>query len=432
MNSEINLIAESESSVKAGATPISIFVSVYKKILLHIIYYGMYLFIGGIYIFPNNSGTQQVFYLLITLPFLLLFPLLIKELPWKSKCFYVYMAFPLYMFVSHYWAPYDSVERGWFFFFRQLICFFIFYMALWLIIRLNNKFVEQIIVFLIVIGALSASISLSIHIYSNTDFYNTPLFGFSIVDIDKASAIYAIHLGFCIAAMATIFKTKESVLLRLLLFVAILLDLFAISLTKAIGGWVIVFISLTAVLLDKIKNRRKSFIAAVLIAFLFGLVGFVLFTTLLSERTIDVRVHLISLAIDQWVDNFYFGVGLTYKLPIENDFYSQPLPHSHNFIIDTLRFGGLIGGLLLLINLSVGVLKNWFPSSCSRVNLYLVVWLVCGIVASSIYGQQPYVRPGSYMWFFYWMPLALTLVCYLNSSEDSRKLFSASSDIAKK
>ena len=102
-----------------------------------------------------------------------------------------------------------------------------------------------------------------------------------------------------------------------------------------------------------------------------------------------------------------FGIGLSYKLPVQLSGIGVTLVHPHNIFTDTLRFGGIIGYFLLIQHfLVVGFvfIKNY---NLAGKNLFLLVWAISGLMAATFYGQQPFVRPGSYVWFFYWMPITL-------------------------
>lgn len=394
----------------------------YKKILLNVIYFGLFIFAGGIYIFPNDSGTQQVFYLLIVSPFLLLFPFVIRELPWKNKFFYIYMVFPLYMILSHSWAPEENVQRGWLFFLRQLICFFVFITSLAIVYKGKPNLIWQLLSFLLVVGGVSVVVSIAQHAYIHgAKFFGYPLYGFSIVDIDKMGAISTIHYAMCLTLLAKALKSPRNWLFMSFLIFMLLVDMTAVYLTKTLGNWIIIALVPFAIVIFSLKNKQISVICGVsltfgmLVALMTGM-----FDAIFEVASVNTRIDAAVSAYFQWSEAGVFGLGLTYKMPIELLEADKFLVHPHNMFTDTLRFGGVIAMLLLFIHFLTSAIWCWLKLSSNNINhLLLVIWLVTGIIAATFYGQQPYVRPGSYMWFFYWMPLTLLYACIINKDNNS-------------
>ncbi len=391
------------------------FITGYKKVLLNIIYFGLFLFIGGIYIFPNDSGTQQTFYLLIVLPFLFLFPFIVKELPWKNKYFWVYIAFPLYMFASHFWALEENVTRGSLFFFRQLICFFVFIMSLFLLLQKNLRLINAMVYAIIIIGFVSVVVSLGQFYILGVDYPANQLRGFSIVDVDKAGAIYSMHGGFCANMAVWKIYTKGRPLFVLFCLAAVLIDIWAVYLVDTLGGVIIFLLFPLAFLLLTVSLKKN--------------LGILVFSVLIgcpvlinnwhhleADSSIKVRMDLVMQSIDEWNGARFTGIGLTYKKPLPTS-SGYELSHPHNLIVDTLRFGGIVGFLLLVLHLGFPLYKCLISKGRSLEKLFLITWFTTGVSAAIFYGQQPFVRPGSYIWFFYWMPVTF-LTVYLMAREN--------------
>lgn len=391
----------------------------YRGIFEPILYFGLILFFCGIFIYPNNSGTQQTFYLLVVIPFLFLIPFTYRDLPWSSYLFWVYLTFPLYMFLSHFWAPEENITRNWLFFFRQIICFFIFIASLYLAVKNSQKFISVLLICLLFSGFISGLISIAQHIIIHDDFFLYQLRGFSIDDIDKAGGLHVIHLGLCLYFIAKEFSELNGSGKKGFLFgVMATVSLATIVLTKTDGTWLAVGLFPVLLSMYYVGRRKVSMALAVLgllcpaMIYMFGM-----FDEVLAFRNVSVRFELAIAAISQVGDNILTGLGLTYKLPVHEALTNRVQPHPHNMVLDTYRFGGLIGLGLLVAHI-------YFPLEKLRDLIerrldvtFLVSWLICGVYLGSIYGQQPIVRPGGYMWFFYWLPITLLAVLAIQHSE---------------
>ncbi len=316
------------------------------------------------------------------------------------------------MFISHFWAPIENVTRDWFFFFKQWICFLLFLLSVFVVLKAKNKFISDVMYYLLVVGFVSGVVSLFQHLCIEKNTLAVPIKGFSIVDIDKVGAIHSIHVGFCFAALsASLAKLKNRRLWSMFLVLAIIIDFIIIFLTQALGGWVIIIAAALMCVLAIFQDNLLGFILVGVSLLILGLILF--YQDIIEWYNVDynynvrVRIKSVVSVIHQWHEHKLVGVGLTYKLPLPIVDSEKILIHPHNMVTDTLRFGGLVGFLLLGLHVSVAVIKNFSSTLAFVENRFLMVWLVCGLLASTLYGQQPYVRPGSYMWVFYWIPVTL-------------------------
>jgi O-antigen ligase len=80
--------------------------------------------------------------------------------------------------------------------------------------------------------------------------------------------------------------------------------------------------------------------------------------------------------------------------------------HAHNFIVDAMRYGGLIGALLLTVQVTFVAAKGLILVRHNSSLLPLVAWFYLGVFFLLTNGQQPLVKP-HHIWFFYWLPLVL-------------------------
>ena len=126
----------------------------------------------------------------------------------------------------------------------------------------------------------------------------------------------------------------------------------------------------------------------------------------------SVRFELWLNAIEQMKGVWWFGHGVGSDI---NLIYSgrEYASHSHNILIDTLRYGGLLGLILVLAQVIAVVFSGFWLAKKKVSYLLVLCWYVLGILFLLTNGQQLLVKP-HHIWFYYWLPAALLLsICYL-------------------
>jgi len=77
--------------------------------------------------------------------------------------------------------------------------------------------------------------------------------------------------------------------------------------------------------------------------------------------------------------------------------------HTHNFGIEVLRIGGIIGGLLFAC-MFVSMVR---PSYIHSKNIFYLFWLLFGVVCLAMNGRLLLIRPQEVEFFGFWLPLFL-------------------------
>ncbi|WP_321391983.1 O-antigen ligase family protein [uncultured Desulfuromusa sp.] len=137
-----------------------------------------------------------------------------------------------------------------------------------------------------------------------------------------------------------------------------------------------------------------------------------------ASTSVQVRLELIRIAIEQMQGRYLFGIGLSHKFFLDNPLFKAVNPHPHNIFIDCFRFGGVAGVFFLLVHLVVIFRLAINAMKTSKDAWILFLWFGCGLVLMAFYSQQPLTRPGGYIWFLYWIPAVLLFAHSMNSSMD--------------
>ena len=368
---------------------------------------GLLLVLCGFYVVPAVAGVQTTFYL-TALPAALLL------LGWRrdfrfvlSWQFATFCALPLLLALSSLWAPAQGAdEQREFSYYLKLVAYLaLFYCVLYLVLeRRGPALLEKWLLWLIPVGALSCIASLVQYGLQGGFEHLQRIGGISLEgDIDKTALLYAFHALFCCYG-----ATRESRRWRQLSWAGLLISCayILLSQTKIPIVMAAVAICLAAIASDS-RAIRILIVLAVLAVVPLGYLA--LFGDLpLLHRSVaySVRLELWGKAYDEFARSPLIGSGLMYKQFID---MGQVLPHPHNYLLDIARFSGLAGVFAALAQLLAVAWTSRSPRDWFRwiPGLY-TAWFGFGVLAMLIYAQQPLVKP-SYIWFFYWIPLAILL-----------------------
>ncbi|MCG8329210.1 MAG: O-antigen ligase family protein [Chitinophagales bacterium] len=374
--------------------------------LYEVIRIGLIVFINGFFCFPEVSWVKSAFYILVLLPGLILLSIELKRFPFSDKFLLVFITLPVYLSLSHLWANEEYITRNFFFFFKQVIFIFILVFCFWAVIRVRKPFLLELLSTIVISGTAFAFISIIHHfLVAEERFFISALGGFSTGDSNKTAAYFTIHLALCCYFLIFNVQPFKSLTATYLITAAIILDIALILLTDAKAPWLIIPLIPLIFLLGKWKVKHQLTIWVTLIATAtLCFFGFYSLESLLSERSVYARLDMWTDSISQIEDQFWQGLGLTYKLNLPNPEYTQL--HSHNIFIDTIRFGGIIGLTFLVAQIYTIIRIN------TKEMKWFTFWYIAGIFLLSLYGQQPLTRPG-YIWFLYWIPGVIILSNYL-------------------
>ena len=384
----------------------------YHNVLINLIYLGLFTFIGGVLYLKDGGDMPRIFYLFILLPSLLLFPGIIKEFRFNDKYFILFVLFPIYLCLSFLWAADENVKKDFLFHLRNLFCVFSYVISLWFVMRRKSGFIRTLLLFLFFAGYLTSIISL-IHYISVYGFtINKVLEGYFIHNSNKIGSMYSIHVCLSVFLMFYPHKFIERKIMFILLISALVLSCMVIYLSQAVVPWFIIAIFTVLITIRRMNWSNILILSFFISPVIFCLHYFGVFDSLIEMNRVQVRIQLVHQAIAQMEEKFLFGIGLVYKLPLFDYLHNRVRlhPHPHNIFVDCFRFGGAIVLILilvqclLLVKIGIKLLRNNAEIG------FVLFWFVTGIVVLSFYGQQPLVRPGGYLWFFYWTPGVLLLV----------------------
>lgn len=382
--------------------------------LLKISSVGLLILVCGFYVAPEVAAIQTGFYLTLLLPALLLIAL---RKDWSfafSWQFASFLLLPLVLAVSSLWASAEEadIQRTFPYYLKIALYLTLFYCTLFFVMeRYGDAILRHWLLWLIIIGTASCIASLLSYIQADGLERLHRIGGISLGgDIDKTSLLYGFFAFFCCYGLT------QGKYWRWLSLAGLLLACGYALLSQTKLPFVMVG---AAVLCAAVITGRSSWTKLLLLLCAFTALPLIYLTIygdlpLLHRTTAySARIELWRQAFEQFMESPLLGSGLMYKRYLE---LSNVLPHPHNYLVDIARFSGLIGVTAAALQLitAAWILReprkvlDWIPG------LY-IVWLGFGTLAMLIYAQQPLVKP-SYIWFLYWIPLAVILVrCQLTT-----------------
>lgn len=362
----------------------------------------------GFHLLPNVGRIQTIFYLTL-LPATLL--LLGWRRDWsflRSWQFACFISVPVVLTVSTLWADNSTatVERDASFYFKVLAYFFLFYCALYLVMeQRGEEMLHRWLRWLIALGTVSCAASLVVYGLDGGFSKLYRIGGISMQNnIDKTAMLYGFHVIFCCYGLSL-----DSRRWRALSWLGLGLGCvyIVVSQTKIPIVMAAFAICLAAVVSRSRLLRVLVVLGAVAVLPVAYLLLYGDLPLLHRSNAYSIRLELWAKSLEGFLQSPWIGTGLVHKQFIE---LHTVLPHPHNYLLDVARFAGLLGvaacvwqGVAIAwIGLRKDQLLNWVPG------MYLI-WFGFGVIAMLIYAQQPLVKP-SYIWIFYWIPLAVLLV----------------------
>ena len=376
--------------------------------LIRVASVSLLLILVGFHLLPEVGRIQTIFYLTL-LPSTML--LLAWRRDWRFLCswqFACFISLPLVLTLSTLWADHASatVERETSYYFKLLAYFALFYCALYLVLeQRGNEMLHAWLRWLIVLGTISCAASLVAYGLDGGFSKLHRIGGISMQNnIDKTAMLYGFHVLFCCYGLSL-----QSRRWRGLSWAGLALGCIYIVLSQT---KIPIVMAAFAICLAAVVSRSLALRVLVLLgAFAVLPTAYLLLfgdLPLFHRSTAySIRLELWTKSLEQFLQSPWTGMGLVHKQFIE---VGTVLPHPHNYLLDVARFTGLLGvaacvwqGVAVAyIGLRREQLLSWVPG------LYLL-WFGFGVLAMLIYAQQPLVKP-SYIWFFYWIPLAVLLV----------------------
>jgi len=382
----------------------------------HILLIGFFLITGGFYFFKDYGGVARSFYVLFMLPTIICLPYCFDKKFFFSKEMLIFFVPIAYLALSTLWVSeeYKSEARSVLYWAKPSLFLLFLFVGIKIILERYRNVEEYLFKFLVVVALITAIISLYQYIPEAYSKNHWPrMAGMSLRgDINVTAALYGMAVVFSVYGLLVWNKRWAFMIICAILFS---ISIVLLSRSKVPLFYLIVsFIAFVG-----ISFKGKGFSLAkliIIIALLSVAIGFYAYFGRVPfiERlnSYSVRFELWLNAIEQMKGVWWFGHGVGSDI---NLIYSgrEYASHSHNILIDTLRYGGLLGLILVLAQVIAVVFSGFWLAKKKVSYLLVLCWYVLGILFLLTNGQQLLVKP-HHIWFYYWLPAALLLsICYL-------------------
>lgn len=375
----------------------------------HVTASGLIVLSAGFYLFGDYGGPARCFYLLIALPVLLMLPLRPNLLMPGTLQAVLFLPLPLYLALSSNWGlPVGSAAGDYWDLAKPALFLSLLLAGGCAALRFRPD-LPQLLPKAIVIAAVpSALLGLAHYLPEALTSDNWPrMAGFSLRgDINVTAALHGFNCLLCVWGLH-----YWSSRWRIWLYCGLGLSLLSVLLSQSKVALLFSLLALIGLSWHKLQVKRQYtlltglLITGLLLAFFSN---FERIPFLDRTEAYTVRIDLWQQSIAQWAKQPWLGHGLGADLGLTR--FGQPYhSHSHNFLLGTLRYGGLLGVGLLLWQISGTLWLLWRRRSESvpEQNVILLWWLA-GMAFLLTNGGQPLVKP-HHTWFFYWIPLTLLL-----------------------
>lgn len=388
-----------------------------NSVLTHTVGYGLIAVSSFYFVLPELSGVKTLTYLLIILPsalLLLLNPQSLKFL--RHPTVWMFFALPIYLCLSNLWENSGTAVKPFSFFAKQVAFLLLAAFGIREALLKNKSLITQIFYCVFILGIIGAALSLLQHVFLHDIYWirseSRLLMGFAFNDSNKTASLHAIHL--CLAYYLYTQTPQPSGFKIALFATAILLDVLVIYYSCAKVPLLIALLPAILLMLRVKMISARIVLAAVAAS---SAVTMLFFPDSISQlwldRSIQVRLSLLHDAAIQGSEHLFFGSGLLYKWKTLGQL------HTHNFILDIFRFGGLLGVALSALHIAV-VTFCYAQTRHKKHSGFVYGWFLLGVVFLLFYGQQPLTRPGGYIWIFYWIPAILVVTSYSISQLETK------------
>ena len=272
--------------------------------------------------------------------------------------------------------------------------------------NVSQKVSEDAMMKSIIVIGLIAAISFTMAILLSSRDLMTFMTGrFSFFDIAGWGRKNPIHSGIAIGVpviAAWYFFPGKRWYVQLMLIVTVMLGAMLLLVTKSRGPMLAAAITLLCITLY--RREKSDFLLLFLFAILAGLlllnVDSVNNSVVNRFEEKDYRLIIWRSGLDLFMDHWLFGQGYGTNARITTEW---SFSHAHNTIIDTLRIGGVIGGVLFIYMLGAMIRLSRIHSG----NIFYLFWLLFGMLSLFTNGRLPLRNPGGMEFYGFWLPLFL-------------------------
>lgn len=376
----------------------------YRRLLSLIITVGFFGFVFGYFLFPSHGFHTWFFDLLVLFPWLFLVPFYPQIVPYQERLFLLTTVLIVYLWITVFWSTDLSLYAVWDF--GRLVVYLVCLLStVWLVATQYPDSEDFLFRGLIIVGAIHALVSLTFH-------FST--FGLQFAVLNPLgrmnNPVRAAHVYGAVALLAAWSYLNESRRKAAALDgLAAITLLTAMVFTKARGPLVMWFVSMGFVILLTKGTSEHKLRLCLREGLLLG--GVILLGTLVSgtQRWEAVLPTQYGFRLDIWpavlrdVPNFlWFGQGVRDDTRVFLD-SGLVFANSHNFLLSVLRFGGLVGLSLMLIQLGYSFLTA-FRNGTANSRLWGIL-LIYGCLSLLTSGKYPLRKPTE-TWLIFWIPIA--------------------------
>lgn len=364
--------------------------------------------VGSFYLAPSYGEVARSFYVFVMLPALIALPYWLPRAGLFSWSWLIFLLPIAYLAVSVFWVDENHIssERSQWYFFKPFLFLILLLLAVQRVLRVYPKVDDYLLKFVTVVALISGVISLWHYLPAAIELDKWPrMAGMSANhDINVTAALFGLNIVFCIFGFA-----KWSKGWRWPLLVSLLLSLIIVLLTRSKVPLFYFVASIVWWFVHSVK--QKKIVAVILVSLvLLSIAGSVFYyfdrVPFLDRATsYSIRLKFWQSVIEQLKTDIWFGFGIGSNIQFEymgKAYYS----HAHNFIVDTIRYGGVVGAVLLSAQVIFVAVKGLILVRHNSSLLPLIAWFFMGVFFLLTNGQQPLVKP-HHIWFFYWLPLVL-------------------------
>jgi O-Antigen ligase len=354
----------------------------------------------AVYLNPSKGGTANIFYLGVLLPWVLL--LLMGRINlWQKN--YIYLTTVLlffYLWMNSFWADTNTLKEIAYFFkwFIYVICLLT---APLLITERHPNFFNMLLLFVFCAAVVGAIATIFFHVEARgVNFPKARMggwgFGHNPIGL-------GLHYG--IAVLIGLFLVDRYKSKAIWFGLASLLPLSALMLSHSRGP--ILGLLLCGPLALFLFERSKVVIVAkvVLLGFIIAAAVYIGWDNLLN-RGLSGRPEIWSDVFELVKQSVIWGEG--YSLQSSRILYhGVSLNHSHNVVLEIMRYGGLVGVLLFVWHLVT--LCRFQLKSGDDLTGYYIIMMCFTLLVMMTNGWYLLDRP-NYYWLGYWYPVGVLMV----------------------
>ncbi len=375
----------------------------YEKTVSFILFIGLLCFLSGFFWQSSFSRLHTLYFLLIVLPSLLLIPVFIKEQLHHNKLFMVIVFFCLYSLLSLFWTADFQIDFIAKYLKRVLTLLILFYTVYHTLLKYPES--EKIIFILLMFSGFSLALySIAYHIQQDLPG-RLELWG-GLSDYISSASVY----GVLFLLVSRAYLLEKNKYLLFIYFLLALIFILEMMMTQSRGPQLALVLS-TPLLFFFIKPIDFKRVYYPLMALGLGALALFVFSNLFD--VIFARGFNLSYRDIIWQDSIKlslekpflgYGLGTTFEFYIPD--YDMIVSHSHNILLATWLYTGVVGVALLLF-IIVLALKQCVADK-NQSYAFLAVILIFGLLCLLTNGSYPISRANE-RWFIFWIPLAFII-----------------------